>query len=244
MSLKDRLIHARKESGYDEPAQVAHKVGLTPSALYQLESGTTKTLSGPTAVKLGRAYPTFRLEWLIDGTGPERHENAVKDPKTAAALYDAAVESARETRPGYVRLHLMEGAASGGDGAVNEDYPDVVQDLEIAEWQLRKQMGFLPSPGRIQLATVRGDSMYPDIKNGDVVMVDTETFHFEGDGLYLVNIHGHTFVKRLQLLPDGMHVISTNPKYASIVVPPNEGDSMHIGGRVVGVALMRAAEEV
>lgn len=235
MSLAERLIHARVESGYDKPAEVANKIGISPSALYQLEDGSTKSLSGVTAVKLGRVYPRFRVEWLIDGSTPREHADSARNPYRIAD---------GETPPGYVRLHVMEGAASGGYGLVNEDYPDVVRDLEIAEWQLRKQIGFLPAPGRVRLVTVRGDSMYPDIKNGDVVLVDTAESHYDGDGLYLVNIHGHTFIKRLQMLHDGMHVLSTNPKYVSQVIPPGELDAVHVGGRIVGLALMRTAEEV
>ena len=67
---------------------------------------------------------------------------------------------------------------------------------------------------------------------------------FDGDGLYLINLHGQTYVKRLQVLRDGLHVISTNKRYLSEVVPPNEADQLHIGGRVLGLALMRSAEEV
>lgn len=237
MTLAERLIKAREASGFTEPAVAAEKAGITPSALYQLENGTTKSLSGITAVKLGRVYSSYRIEWLIDGSGPATHGHAAE----SQASYPVA---AREPQPGYVRLHLMEGAASGGTGLANDDYPEVVRDLEIAEWQIRKQVGFLPAPGRIGIITVRGDSMYPDVKNGDVVLVDTLISNYDGDGLYLLNIHGHTFIKRLQLLTDGMHVISTNPKYASQVIPPTEIEDLHIGGRIVGLAMMRAAEEV
>lgn len=237
MTLAERLIKAREASGFTEPAVAAEKAGITPSALYQLENGTTKSLAGTTAVKLGRVYSNFRVEWLIDGSGPPTH-GQLREGQTSYTV------ASGEPRPGYVRLHLMEGAASGGMGLANNDYPEVVQDLEIAEWQIRKQVGFLPAPGRIQIITVRGDSMYPDVKNGDVVMVDTLVRHYDGDGLYLLNIHGHTFIKRLQLLTDGMHVISTNPKYASQVIPPEEMEDLYVGGRIVGLVMMRAAEEV
>ena len=84
----------------------------------------------------------------------------------------------------------------------------------------------------MRLVTVRGDSMYPDIKNGDVVFVDVAKDYFDGDGLYLINLHGLTYVKRLQLLRDGLHVISTNRKYLSEVVPPHEADQLHVGGKI------------
>lgn len=120
----------------------------------------------------------------------------------------------------------------------------MVRELDIAEWQVRQQLGFVPEADRVRLVTVRGDSMYPDIKNGDVVFVDVAKDYFDGDGLYLINLHGLTYVKRLQLLRDGLHVISTNRKYLSEVVPPQEADQLHVGGKILGLALLRSAQEV
>jgi phage repressor protein C with HTH and peptisase S24 domain len=232
-TLASRLKHARTASGFEEPAEAARRAGITPSALYQLEDGRTKSLSGETAVKLARVYRPFRIEWLIDGTAPERDGGS-----------SVATGSSSETPTGYVRLRVMEGEASGGYGAVNQDFPEVVREIDVAEWQLRQQIGFVPEGDRVRLVTVRGDSMYPDIKNGDLLFVDTARPYFDGDGLYLINFHGQTYVKRLQVLRDGLHIISTNKRYLSEVVPPNEADQLHIGGRVLGLALMRSAEEV
>lgn len=232
MNLAQRLTHARTESGFAEPAEAARQAGITPSALYQLEAGATKSLNGSTAVKLGRIYPGFRLEWLIDGAGPARSTESLPTGST------------HETPPGYVRFRMMDGEASGGHGAVNEDFPAVVRELDVAEWQVRSQLGFLPEANRIQLVTVRGDSMYPDIKHGDVIMVDVLRAYFDGDGVYLINLNGYTLVKRLQMMADGLHVISTNQKYRSQVVPAKDLDGLHISGKVTGAALLRKAEEI
>src|SRR5690606_3095730 len=102
---------------------------------------------------------------------------------------------------------------------------------------------FVPEKDRVKLVTVRGDSMYPDIKNGDVVMVDVCRNFFEGDGIYLINLSGYTLVKRLQMLHDGLHIISTNTKYRSQVIAADEIESIHVAGRVLGAALLRRSEE-
>ena len=73
-SLAERLIQARTESGFPRVKPAADRAGITPSALYQLESGKTRALSGDTAEKLARIYPAFRIEWLISGNGPHRHD--------------------------------------------------------------------------------------------------------------------------------------------------------------------------
>lgn len=82
-NLAWRLIHAREASGFVKVKPAAEKAGITPSALYQLESGKSKTLSGDTAQRLAGVYRGFRIEWLINGTGPQR--SAVADE---AASYD------------------------------------------------------------------------------------------------------------------------------------------------------------
>lgn len=174
----------------------------------------------------------IRPRWLLYGEAPMRSD----------ASLDAPV-SAPEIQPGYVRFHMMDGRASVGGGMVNQDFPAVLREVDIAEWQVRSQIGFLPEEGRIQLITVHGDSMYPDIRTGDVLMVDTERRFFDGDGVYLINLNGYTMVKRLQMLPNGLHIVSTNPKYQNAVVPADELDTLHVAGRIVGGAIMRRGEE-
>jgi len=232
MTLAQRLIHARTESGYSAPAEAARLAGITASALYQLEDGTTKALSGQTAVKLARIYPNFRIEWLITGTGPSRYNGVER------------AESSAEPQEGYIRFRLMEIDASAGPGAINDEFPEVLREVDIAEWQVRAQLGFLPADGRVQIITVRGDSMHPKIKNGDVVMVDVGHASYDGDGVYLINVNGYTFIKRLQMQPDGLHIISTNPDYHTWVIPAGELDTLTICGRVVGGALLRSSAEL
>jgi len=174
----------------------------------------------------------IRPRWLLYGELPMRGDT-----------HPLPTVSSPEIPSGYVRFHMMEGQASGGGGMVNQDFPAVLREVDVAEWQVRSQIGFLPEEGRVQLITVHGDSMYPDIRTGDVLMVDTARRYFEGDGVYLINLNGYTMVKRLQMLPNGLHIVSTNPKYQSAVLPAGEVDTLHVAGRIVGGAIMRRGEE-
>ena len=232
-TLAQRLKYARLKSGFEEVADAAKKAGITPSALYQLEDGKSKSLNGETAVKLSKVYKDFRVEWLIAGHLPDRYDKE-----------KVSVHSHHETKHGYVRLSIMNIEASCGDGVINEDFPEVIREIEIAEWQLMQCLGFIPRDNRVQLITVRGDSMYPDIKHGDSLMVDVTRNFFDNDGLYMLNLHGFVYVKRLQLMLDGLHVISTNPKYSNAIVQPDEMDSLHITGKVVGMGFFRSSQEI
>src|SRR5690625_4487328 len=154
--------------------------------------------------------------WLADGAGlpgtglPLQLEEA-EDPTYELAIARArARNSFDETPAGYVRFQLMDGAAGMGAGVVNEDYPEVLRQVEVAEWEVRRKIGYLPEPGRIALITGRGPSMRPEIDHGDVVMVDTTVQQFDGDGVYVINLGGETQIKMLQMRGDGLYVVSAN----------------------------------
>ncbi|WP_019304061.1 S24 family peptidase [Xanthomonas oryzae] len=133
-------------------------------------------------------------------------------PHAPSSQADSSV-SETEIAPGYLRLALYEGAAGMGTGVVNQDFPEVIRTLEVAEWEVRRKLGFLPMPGRIQLITGRGPSMRPKIEDGDVVWIDTAIDYFDGDDYYLINVDGETSIKMLQRRSDGIYVVSINPEF-------------------------------
>lgn len=224
MTLADRLILARKESGYDDTKPAADKAGITPSALYQLESGKTKSLHGGTAVQLAKVYPGFRIEWLIAGEGPMR-----------AGEHSSQVHvSTGETPAGYVRLPLLSMEGEMGVGAINDDPPEVVQHLDVAEWWARQNLPH--SLDRVRIITARGDSMAGVINHGDVVFVDAEAPYYDGEGIYVFNWQGRALIKRLapNLRSGNLQILSANnAAYPPEDVPPGEIDQLHIAGRVL-----------
>lgn len=135
------------------------------------------------------------------------------DNEDGAIATDRSPVLQAETTPGYLRLQLFEGAAGMGGGVVNQDFPEVMQVMEVAEWEVRRKLGFLPRPGRIQIITGRGPSMRPKIEDGDIVWIDTSIDYFDGDDYYLISYDGETQIKMLQKRADGMYVVSANPEF-------------------------------
>lgn len=131
------------------------------------------------------------------------------------------------TDSGY-RVALLDAEAAMGDGAVNNDYPDIVREIDFDPAYIRAMLGFVPKPGRLRLVTGRGDSMLPTIKPGDVVLVDTGCDVFDGDGLYLINTGHGQQIKRLQDRGAAVYVVSDNPAYESFPAP----DETTIGGKI------------
>ncbi|AVU01206.1 S24 family peptidase [Xanthomonas oryzae] len=190
----DQLV----EQGFKTRKDQAQRLGdcMSSSYLSQLLSG--KPIGREVARKISLVM--------------ERDAGWMDRPHTPTPEANSTV-LAHEMTPGYLRLELYEGAAGMGTGVVNQDFPEVIRTLEVAEWEVRRKLGFLPKPGRIQLITGRGPSMRPKIEDGDVVWIDTAVDYFDGDDYYLINVDGETSIKMLQRRSDGLYVVSVNPEF-------------------------------
>lgn len=181
-------------AGIKNPAQISQWV----NGLRNSKTGKPRLMSGATARAIEVAL-SLHPGWMDTA----HDDDAV------------AVISETETKSGYVRFNVFEGAAGMGVGVVNQDFPEVVESLEIAEWEVRRKLGFLPQPGRIQLITGRGPSMRPKLEDGDIIWIDTSCNFFDGDDYYLINIGGETQIKMLQRRGDGLYIVSVNPDFPS-----------------------------
>lgn len=197
--------------------------GVGYSTLSELERGGMRTT---TKLRVIADALGVSLRWLETGKGPKHGAGPISGPV-----------SPPETPEGYVRFDLFEGGAGMGLGVANVDYPEVIRTVDIAEWQIRKKLGFLPAPGRMQLITGRGPSMRPKIEDGDVVMIDTSCTYFDGDDYYLINVDGEAQIKMLQKRVDGIYVVSSNSEFREWRIDP--ADLVVCGKALIGLGLRR-----
>ncbi|WP_120513599.1 S24 family peptidase [Photobacterium salinisoli] len=110
---------------------------------------------------------------------------------------------------GYVTLDFYEVEASAGHGAlvVSEEKSS---DIVFSESYIQNEVGV--KAANVFLMPVKGDSMYPTLKNGCLVMVN-QIDHFTGDGIYVFRFEGQLMVKRLQFSKHGLSVTSDNDNY-------------------------------
>jgi phage repressor protein C with HTH and peptisase S24 domain len=89
-------------------------------------------------------------------------------------------------------------------------------------------------PDRLLVETALGESMQPNIQDGDLLLVDTAEDRFRSFGVYVVEIAGERLVKRVQPKLDGsLTLISDNPAYEAEHIPPAQASDIHVVGRVV-----------
>ena len=78
---------------------------------------------------------------------------------------------------------------------------------------------------------VFGDSMEPKFQNGEVVLIKETGFDYDG-AIYAVDWDGQTYIKKVYREPDGLRLVSLNPKYKDKFAPFDEDP--RIIGKIVG----------
>ena len=89
-------------------------------------------------------------------------------------------------------------------------------------------------PDMLSVISVRGDSMEPDLRSGDLILLNRADIEPVDGKIYAVRFDCDLFVKRIQRLPgNGLMLVSSNPTYQPITVDAGTLGDIQIIGRVV-----------
>ena len=119
--------------------------------------------------------------------------------------------------------------ASCGGGAFEDD------NIEFSYIKLNKEtlekLGYSSSNG-LEAIKVVGDSMYPTLKDKELVLIDKNKNNYNSNSVFLVNTTNGLFVKRLKTNGDKIDLISDNKEYSNLTLCVDE---VTILGKVLGV---------
>ena len=199
--------------------QLAEKSGVSRRAIGKYLAGSYP--SREILVKLAQAAGV-RVEWLATGEG-------------AVLVTAAAGLIVEQPRAGYAYVPLFELAAKGGASGRVVEQERIVDVLAFKEDWIRQELRV--RPGDLRLIYVEGDSMEPDLRAGDIILIDHTDTAARREGIYVLRMDGALLVKMLQRLPGGVvKVISRNESYEpfSLKAEELEGSAgIAIVGRVV-----------
>ena len=125
---------------------------------------------------------------------------------------------------------IYDVAAAAGDGTVVDDQ-HIAGRLAFRPHWLRSVTSARPED--LGVITVRGDSMFPTLVNGDTVLVDFTQRMPKRDGIYVIRYDDSVQVKRISIHPESLllTVRSDNKDYSTYT--DLKPDKLDIVGRVI-----------
>jgi len=85
------------------------------------------------------------------------------------------------------------------------------------------------------LMDIVGNSMEPELKNGDTVLIDLVQKAILAGAIYAVGLDDTIMVKRLEKRPDKLVLLSDNKDYPPIYFEGEEINNVHIIGKVIWI---------
>ena len=136
---------------------------------------------------------------------------------------------------GYTRISVPDVEAHAGTGGIVN--PGILMNVDISESWIRDVLNI--NPKNAAPIPVHGDSMHPTLQHGELAIYDKSVTFYNGDGVYVISQEDLVRVKRLQMMPGKLRIISDNKFYDTEIVTGEDMNLVRIVGRVAGVAGVR-----
>ncbi|MFC2277733.1 MAG: XRE family transcriptional regulator [Cardiobacterium hominis] len=140
----------------------------------------------------------------------------------------------RSVPEGFVRIPKMSAIGSMGsgiDGSLAHD--NVLEYITVSKDWIVRTMGPYSKADNLRIIHGRGDSMAPTFSDNTPLLVDIGVTDFQQDAIYLFQLFGEVYIKRLQRKPRGGYkAISDNKYYESFEIL--EPDDFRVIALVVG----------
>lgn len=217
-----RLKERRIALGYSQSA-LADKLRINRSSYFNWENEKTKPNQSnlkQLAILLDVPETYFESEYKIVNTYLQLSlQNQEKVEKYAEELFQA-----QKVHEKIVPLFVVEVlsdvqlSAGPGEALYNEFETETVYSkdeytgFDIATW-------------------ISGNSMEPVYKDGEVALIRSTGFDYDG-AVYALNWNGSLYIKKLYCEEDGFRMVSINPDVAERFIPFE--DELIIVGKVVG----------
>jgi S24 (lexA) family peptidase len=139
-----------------------------------------------------------------------------------------------EIPEGFIRIPKMSALGSMGSGIDGElAHDDVLEYITVSKDWIDRTMGPYSKADNLRIIHGRGDSMAPTFSDNTPLLVDIGVRNFQQDAIYLFQLFGEVYIKRLQRKPRGGYkAISDNKYYESFEIL--EPDDFRVIALVVG----------
>lgn len=232
-TLQERLAWARAQkadrSGSDFTQQdLASRAGVSQGSIAHLESGRTKTSRSLTRIAAALDVTT---EWLADGRGEPFQKTEVGGHQEIQFPGSMGVTGSTDGSPSHIPIRkITEFKLSAGLTGFQVELDHRTNGMwELpTRWLDRKGL----NPIHLIAIEIKGESMEPNLYDGDLIVINTADTRLVNGEVYAVNYEGEAVVKRMIREAGQWYLCSDNPapKYGRRVC---RGSDCIVIGRVV-----------
>lgn len=187
MTVGERIKEVREKIGMSQ-VDFADKINVSKQTLYKYENNLITNIPSDkieAAAKLSGVSPAYLMGWTQEA---------------AKAMEDLAKAGIRASKG--VKINVLGRVAAG---IPIDAIEDIIDTEEITEE--------LAKTGEFFGLQIHGDSMTPNICDGDIVIVRQQNDAESGD-IVIATVNGdEATCKRLRKYKDGIELVSINPSY-------------------------------
>ena len=171
------------------------------------------------AVAAKAGIPVSSLQKVVQGLVEPKIGTVLAIADAAGVSIDHLVADDDHSRAtGAIRVAALDVRASAGDGLLVGQENVRPGPFEFEEEYLRQRFGQIAG---LRLLQVSGDSQEPMLRDGDWVMIDENRRELRS-ALFVLSKDDTLMLKRVQVVGNGLHLISRNDLYPPIPVSREE----------------------
>ncbi|MBW1888226.1 MAG: helix-turn-helix domain-containing protein [Deltaproteobacteria bacterium] len=194
-------------TGISSQTKLASTLGINRSAITQAKRNDS--IPDRWILRLSRIFG-LNPDWIEKGIG----EKLVKiDDETE-----------------FGKIPKVKARLSAGGGSFEVE--DEIEGLYSFKKDWLRSKG---NSGKMVLMDIFGNSMEPELKDGDTVLVDQSQKDIMAGAIYAVGIDDTVMVKRLEKHPNKLVLLSDNKDYSPIYLQGDETDNVRIIGKVIWI---------
>lgn len=229
-TLAERLAWAREQKSLRDgndftQADLAARAGISQGAIGHLESGRTVTSRSITSIAKALEVDAA---WLADGKGDPFAQPWGAVPKIIEHI---GVVVAEEEDPDFYQIPKVQLQLSAGITGF-QTVPEIQDGAKVSvakNWVERNRY----RPSALIALTVKGESMEPNLYQGDLVIVNTAQIEMVDGAVFAVNYEGEAVIKRLSRDSGQWWLSSDNPDQRRYHRKSCRGGECIMIGRVV-----------
>lgn len=208
MNFAEKLKYCRKKQNITQTA-LAELLNVSQSAVGNWEAGKREPdLDMINKIASVLNVPVYRL---LDDSVPKNNPQK-PDPPNAVRLPQEIVRM----------VPLYESVAAGFGAYADSSAVGIIPCCIESDWEAENSIAI----------KVKGDSMYPKIEDGDIVVVCKDMDYDNGQIVVARIDEDDAVVKRIHLYPTRLVLESINPEYQDRIFEREEMNRVHIEGVV------------